>query len=248
MNQVNQVRLHGLLFSGDAEVVSVMNQILNGFSIDTEVSSDHTLALHAVTHRGLDVVVLDWKANCPTRIVSAARGSSPNANSTIVAMVSTSSEVQAALLSGVNFIIHKPANFDHARRCVKAAYGTMLQQRRRSARCPVEIPVAPVVAEIGTIDARITDISIGGLALQCNAPLEIGWTVAIFFPLPGTAERIHITGRVVNADKHGRAGLSFSRLPEQDLSRLVDWLANALSNLDNAELPSDDFVHSVDVE
>lgn len=242
---MNQIRLHGLLFSSDTEVLSVMNGILTGFSIETEVCTEYSPALEAVTRRGLDMLVVDWTpGHYPTRVVSAARGSSSNANSTIVAMVSANSEVQAALLSGVNFIIHKPASADHARRCVKAAYGTMLQQRRRSARCPVDIPVVPTVAEIGRIDARITDISIGGLALQCKAVLKIGWTVAVSFPLPGSEELLHLTGRVVNADKNGRAGLSFSRLPEQDLSRLVDWLAIELSKLENAELPNNDFVHS----
>jgi len=244
---MNQVRLHGLLFSSDTQVLSVMNTILDGFSIDTEVCTDYVPALDAVTHRGLDVLVVDWKpTNSPTRIVNAARRSSPNATSTIVAMVNASSDVQAALLSGVNFIIHKPANFDHARRCLKAAYGTMLQQRRRSARCPVEIPVVPLVAEVGRIDARITDISIGGLALQCKGSLNIGRTVAICFPLPGTDEMIQVTGKVVNADKNGRAGVSFSRLPEQDLARLVDWLAIELSKLENAEFPNDDFVHDLE--
>jgi PilZ domain len=67
----------------------------------------------------------------------------------------------------------------------------MLQQRRRSARCPVDIPVVPTIAEIGRIDARITDISIGGLALQCRMSLEVGRTVAISFQLPGTDELVN---------------------------------------------------------
>lgn len=241
---MNHVQLHGLLFSSDTEVLSVMNRILTGFSIETEICTDYTPALDAVTHRGLDMVVVDWKStNYPTRVVSAARLSSPNANSTILAMVDATSEVQAALLSGVNFILHKPTNLDQARRCVKAAYGTMLQQRRRSARCPVDIPVEPLVGEMGQIDARITDISIGGLALQCKIALEIGWKVDLSFLLPGSEGIVHVKGRVVNADKNGRAGLSFSPLPEQEIGRLVEWLARALPKLEDAELPSDDFVY-----
>jgi hypothetical protein len=54
-----------------------------------------------------------------------------------------------------------------------------------------------------------------------------------------------VAGRVVNADKDGRAGLSFARLPEQDLSLLVDWLAVELSKLDRTELPAEDFVYNI---
>jgi PilZ domain len=242
---MNHVRLDGLLFSSDTEVLAVMNQILASFAIKTDVCSELISALDAVTHRRLDAVIVDWTAAFnPTRVVSAARMSSPNSNSTIVAMVNASSETQAALLAGANFTIHKPTNLDHARRCMKAAYGTMLQQRRRSARCPVEIPVVPTIAELGRIEAKITDVSIGGLALQCNCSLQIGWTVSLPLSPPGTDDFIHVTGKVVNADKKGRAGICFSRLPEQDLSRLVDWLAIELTKLEDAELPVSDFPES----
>src|SRR4051812_6850920 len=102
---MSHVRLHGLLFSSDTEVLSVMDRILNGFSIDTEVCTEYCSALQVVTHRGLDMVVVDWTPlHNPMRVVNAARGSASNANSTILAMVNANAEVQAALLSGVNFI------------------------------------------------------------------------------------------------------------------------------------------------
>jgi CheY-like chemotaxis protein len=245
----NQVHLDGLLFSNDAHVLSVMNQILASFAIETEVCSELGAALNTVTHRRLDAVIVDWKAaSNPTRVVSAARKSSPNSNSTIVAMVNESSEMQAALLAGANFIIHKPTSHDHATRCMRAAYGTMLQQRRRAARCTVDIPVVATVAELGRLEARIGDISVGGLALQCSRPLEINWTVALSFSLPTTSDLIHVTGRVVNAlanvDGTGRIGISFSSVPEEEFNLLVNWLATELAKLDNAEIPVNDFLEN----
>ena len=92
-------------------------------------------------------MIVDWDGvPDPSRIVRATRKSSPNSNSTIVAMVSGQSETHA-LLVGANFMIHKPTNEEHARRCMRAAYGTMPQNRRRSARVPVEIAVVGRVAE-----------------------------------------------------------------------------------------------------
>ncbi len=68
-----QVRLEGLLFSGDAQVLGVMNQILNSFAIQTEVCTQIELALDAVTHRRLDTLIVDWDlANDPTRVPSEA--------------------------------------------------------------------------------------------------------------------------------------------------------------------------------
>jgi CheY-like chemotaxis protein len=241
----NQVNLDGLLFSSDKHVLSVMNQILASFAIATEVCSEVGVALDTVTHRRLDAVIVDWKpAYNPTRIVSAARKSSPNTNSTIVAMVNGGSEMQAALLAGANFIIHKPTSHEHAIRCMRAAYGTMLQQRRRAARCTVDIPVVATVAELGCLVTRITDISVGGIALQCKRSLQINWTVSLSFTLPSTSDLIHVTGRVVNAnanaDGTGRVGVCFSFVPENEFDLLVNWLAVELAKLQNAEIPFGD--------
>ncbi len=217
-----------------------MNQILESFAIETEVCSELDSALDAVTHRRLDAVIVDWdSAFDPTSIVRATRKSSPNSNSTIVAMVNGHSETHA-LLVGANFMIHKPTNVDHARRCMRAAYGTMLQNRRRAARVSVDIAVVARVAEFGEIQARISDLSVGGLALQCSQPLEINQDVLTQFSLPGNTGVIHASGRVANANGTGRAGVRFSFVPEEDRNLLEGWLAVELAKLEKAEMPTDD--------
>jgi len=235
----SQVRLDGLLFSHDTQVLCVMNPILHNFAIETEVCNDLGPALEAVTHRRLDAVIVDWDdASDPTRVVRAARKSSPNNNSTIVALVYPGSETHA-LLVGANFMIHKPANIDHAGRCMRAAYGTMLQNRRRTARVLIDIPAIARVAEVGAIEARISDLSVGGFALQCQQPLQVNREVLAHFTLPGCTNLIHVTGRVVNANGTGRAGIRFSFVPEEDLANLESWLAVELAKLEKAEMPTD---------
>ena len=141
-----------------------MNQILDSFAIDADVCAELDLAFDVVTRRRLDTVIIDWSGPYnPTRLISAARKSSPDGNSTIVAMVNGSYEMQAALLAGANFIIHKPTNLDHVTRCMRAAYGTILQQPRRTVRCPVDIRVIANLVELGSVEARVRHLSIGGL-------------------------------------------------------------------------------------
>jgi len=232
-------RLDGLLFSNDAQVLVVMNQILNKFSIETEVCGELGSALEVVTHRRLDTVVVDWEhADDPTRIVRATRKSSPNSNSTIVALVNPGSETRA-LLVGAHFMIHKPADIDHAGRCMRAAYGTMLQNRRRAARVLVDIPVTVRVSELGVVEARISDLSVGGLALQCDQSLGTNSDVLATFALPGSSDLIHVTGRVVNVNDRGRAGVRFSCVSEDDLDILENWLAIELAEMEKVEMPTD---------
>jgi PilZ domain-containing protein len=230
------IELDGLLVSGDPQVLSVMNRILDGFGIKAESCGDFILALDAVRHGRLDTVVVDWNSSINSiRVVSAVRKSSSNSNSTIVAMVSGRSETQAALLAGANFIVHKPTTFERAHRCMRAAHGAMIQQRRRSARCPTNIPVVATVAELGRVEARLIDISVGGFALRCNQQLKPHWTVAIKFLLPGTSDLVHVMGKVVNANGTGRAGISTSSIPEDDFNRLIDWLATESFRLADGE-------------
>jgi PilZ domain len=233
-----RIQLDGLLLTRDARVVSVMNQILGSFAIDAEVCGEIDSALDAVSHRRLDTVIVDWDGvSDPTRVVRTARKSSPNSNSTIVAMVNEGSETHA-LLVGANFMILKSADLDHVNRCMRAAYGTMLQNRRRAARVPVDLPTVATV-ESGKIEARISDLSVSGLALQCKQPLQINQDVLAHFSLPGVAGVVHVTGRVVNANSSGRAGIRFSFVPEEDLSSLENWLAIELAKLEKAEMPAD---------
>jgi hypothetical protein len=233
-----QVRLDGLLFSSDAQVLGIMNQVLDTFAIKTEVCGELDSALDAVTHRRLDTVIVDWNGVYdPNRVVCAARKSSPNSNSTIVAMVDRSSEAYA-LLAGANFMIHKPIDVDHAGRCMRAAYGTMLQNRRRAARVPVDLPVVVRMVGGGRFEAKISDISIGGAALQCKQALELDQKVTSLFTLPGTAGLIYLSGAVVNADGKGRAGIRFTFVPDEDLTLLQTWLASELTKLENAEMPA----------
>lgn len=235
-----QVRLDGLLFSSDTQVLGVMNQILDTFAIKTEVCGELDSALDAVTHRRLDAVIVDWNGvHDPNLVVRAARKSSPNSNSTIVAMVDQSSEA-FALLAGANFMIHKPMDLDHARRCMRAAYGTMLQNRRRAARVPVDLPVVVRVVGGARFEARISDISIGGVALHCEELFEVDQKVTALFTLPCTSGLIYLSGVIVNADGKGRAGVRFSFIPEEDLTLLQTWLASELNKLENAEMPAGD--------
>jgi len=215
-----------------------MKAALEPFAIDAQVSAELMTVLDAVNHRRLDAVIVDWNgAINPTRVLRATRGSSWNSKSTILAMVRGDSEVHAALRAGANFLIHKPSDLGSVTRCLRAAYGTMLLQRRRAARYPVDIPVVARISEFGKIDARISDISAGGIAMHCKRPVHVDQQVAVSFLLPASNILIHVLGKVVNADKKGRAGVCFTFIPPNELKLLESWLTIHLARLEEAEIP-----------
>lgn len=232
------LHLDGLLCTTDQQVVRVLQPALDTFSIETQVCGEITSAMDAINHRRLDAVIVDWSCKYnATRVLRATRSSSWNSKSTVLAMVDAGSGMHDALRAGANFLIPKPSDLQGVSRCLRAAYGTILQQRRRVARCPVDIPVFAKFSEIGKVEARIIDLSVGGLALQCKQAVETERQVSLSFLLPASNILIHVAGKVANADRKGRAGICFSFVPQDELKLLESWLAVQLAKLDEAEIP-----------
>ena len=219
-------RLDGLLLSTDAQLLSTMKHVLDRFAIATEVCTDLPSALAAVNGRRLDVLILDWsEARNASETSSAVRRSRLNHKATVLALVNENSEVEAACRAGATFLIHKPASVLQLTRCFRAAYSAILLRRRSAARFPVQIAGDAAVTGVGKINVDITDLSIGGLAVQCDNTLQIGAQVSIGFRLPVTMELIHIVGKVVNTDGKHSSGVCFTFVPQYEHSLLQRWLA-----------------------
>src|SRR5579859_324690 len=101
------------------------------------------------------------------------RASDQNGKSTVLALVRGDPEMQAATRAGANFTMYKPLNVDQATRFLRATYGNILLQRRRAARCQVDIPVVAIAAGAGAIDGQIIDLSIEGLAFRCTHDIHV---------------------------------------------------------------------------
>src|SRR5215471_3680826 len=220
-------RLKGLLFSSDAQVLSVMNQVLDNFEIETEVCIDPASAMDAVAVMKLDTLIMDWVSEECAQILDKMRSTEQNAKSTVLAMVNGNTEMQAATKAGANFIVYKPITVDQATRFLRASYGNMLLQRRRAARCPVDIAVTANLVGNGDIEGKIIDLSVKGLAFRCTHDIQIEQQLTMMFRLPGTTWPIHITGKVMNVihpDSQTRVGICFSSVAPNELTALEQWL------------------------
>jgi len=242
MNEV--IRLKGLLFSTDAQVLSVMNQVLDNFEIETEVCLESASALDAVTTLKLDTLIMDWSGSGESiQILSAMRNSEQNAKSTVLAMVNGDPEMQAATHAGANFIVYKPMNVDQATRFMRAAYGNMLLQRRRAVRCPVDIPVIASMLGAGQVEGKIINLSVRGLAFLCKHGIEVEQQLAMGFALPGTSTMIRVTGRVANVistDGGTRVGVCFSSVPPDQFAALEQWMSDHMPELPKRLMSPDD--------
>jgi TPR repeat protein len=112
--------------------------------------------------------------------------------------------------------------------------------RRRRVRHKIQTPAyASFTADPnGTkLDLHeIVDISEEGMAIQCHSPLDADSHVNLCLDLADCAEHIYTTGQVIWSNDSGRAGLRFSDLPAESLSRLREWLfVNVMAGVANGE-------------
>ena len=112
--------------------------------------------------------------------------------------------------------------------------------RRRRVRHKIQTPAyATFTAESkgAMLDLHeIVDISEDGIAIQCHSPLELDRRVNLCLDLADCPEHIYTTGQVVWANASGRAGLHFSELSPESVSRLREWLfVNVMAGVANGE-------------
>jgi TPR repeat protein len=84
---------------------------------------------------------------------------------------------------------------------------------------------------------EIVDISEDGAAIACHAPLELKTCLNLRLDLADCAEQIYAAGQVVWSNSSGRAGLHFSELPADSVSRLREWLfVNVMAGVAHGEV------------
>jgi hypothetical protein len=212
-----------------------MNQVLDNFEIETQVCTESAEVIDAVTNRKLDTLIMDWNGTYESsRILSAMRNTEQNAKSTVLALVKGDREMQAATQAGANFIVFKPMDADQATRFVRAAYGNMLLQRRRSPRVEIDVPAVVTVVGVGQGKGQVIDISVRGLAFLCEDETTINQELAIAFTLPGNRVLLHVTGKVMNVIKRAemtRVGVNFTSIPPDEQEMLERWMSEHLPAL-----------------
>ena len=112
--------------------------------------------------------------------------------------------------------------------------------RRRRVRHKIQTPAYvsfTAESKSSMLDLHeIVDISEDGVAIQCHSPLEVQKSLNLCLDLADCAEYIYTTGQVIWSNAAGRAGLHFSELSPESLSRLREWLfVNVMAGVANGE-------------
>lgn len=217
--------LHALLVTRDPDAIQILNRVLGHSGILSEVCSLAEIADQAVRKRKFEAVFVDCDdLDGGDRLLQRVRKSASNQSTIVFGLIHDRTSMREAFGLGANFVLPKPISLDRAVRCVRAAHGLIVNERRRFFRYELEIFATVAYANRPEMRASLTNISEGGMALKFREPVEPNHGVEVVFTLPEQHQPIHVKGKVVWADPTGRAGVQFQHVPLENKTRLAQWL------------------------
>jgi c-di-GMP-binding flagellar brake protein YcgR len=220
--------LQALVFCADEKVVRVLRRVLSELEIGMEQCTDAESAIHKLTRRRFEAVIVDCAdQRTASRVLRSARTAPCNKRAVAVAIVTGQTGLGGAFDLGAHFVLYQPLSPERAKTSFRAVRALMKRERRRNARIPIETPVTVQVNDgAGQLRAVTTDLGEGGMAVQlAHRPKNMG-PVTIQFSLPGTSDNIECIAQVAWENPGRQLGLRFVDLAPEMSDRLKAWLGS----------------------
>jgi DNA-binding response OmpR family regulator len=229
--------LQALLLTRDPDVQKTIKRVLDSASIDVDFSNNVEQARLALTRRKYDAFLVDCDdmPDGPAVLRELRQGKS-NRSCIAFALVSGRTTVQQAFEMGANFVLDKPISQERASRSVRAAQGLIMRERRRYHRHLLKASGAIMVDSGAELPVSITNISAGGISIECSRQLDEGGAAKVRFQLPGTRRSLEIKGEVIWTTTEGRAGIRFQVLAVDVKKELDSWLDKRTLPLGNGAM------------
>lgn len=206
-------------------MIEIVQRALIDLGIGVEVYSTTEWAREDLTDSKFDAVIVDCDVNGAPALLKNIRSSASNPRALTFAIVNDAEALHSAFELGANLALQKPISVDRARSSLRAAYGLIMQERRRYFRHPVDVAVRISLNERVQFVASSLNISEGGMALRCDDELPLNALVKLGFLLPASKNEIEARAIVVWKDSRGHAGIRFDQMSVQNRQRMNDWLA-----------------------
>lgn len=216
--------LQALLLSNDPEVLKTIRRALDSVNIDLQLCHSAEEAGHILKRRKYDSILVDCDVRNAPAVLRDLRKGKSNKSCIAFALINQATSIQQAFEMGANFVLDKPLAMDRTARSVRAAHGLIMRERRRYHRHLVHA-TGTIIVDAGTeIPVGITNISEGGISIECVRHLDEGGAARLKFLLPGSKKLLEIKGEIAWAGPDGRAGIRFQVLPVAAKEELEEWM------------------------
>jgi PAS domain S-box-containing protein len=214
-----------LLICDDTGAIRQITDSMQQFAIEVEVCNETPMALRLLNRNKFEAVIVDFGLEGAVEALQQIR-LTPS-NRTAVTFAVTDAQTPASQELQSNFVIRRPLSPASVGRTLKAAFGLIVRERRRSFRCPIRVP-AVILTDGREFNCQVINISESGMAIAGSPAIKPGELVKVVLTLPGQHDHFTIESEVCWYDEKGRAGLRSRLISSEQQSVLQEWLAAKL--------------------
>ena len=206
-----------LVVEDDLASLELMTEVFTNLEAEVRPISDSQSAVKLVNQEKFDGIFLDLEM--PKlhgfELAQKIRQSSWNKLTPIVIVTGREERetMQQAFATGATFFLQKPVDRQKLSILFRTVRGTLFENRRRSARVPMQTEVTGSVGS-RTFRGRTWNLSQAGMQLEVE-DLKPKQTVRVSFQLPSSTVLIEASATVVWV-KEDRQGLQFTRMSDQN--------------------------------
>jgi CheY-like chemotaxis protein len=218
-----------LLVSGDIQTIDTVCESMSTLEMHVEVCSDFVFATRKLCHSKFEALVVDFREKAMALdLLKKSREMTSHKAAVVIAILNKNDEMPSAFRAGASFVLVKPLSPAVLMRTLKVSYPLMVRERRRSFRCPLQIPVYVTSGSRPEFIAASVNISEIGIALTASPGLEVGDRVSLRLTLPHTQVEAKIGAEVCWCDPAGSSGMEFVQASSSVTEQLISWLASRL--------------------
>jgi CheY-like chemotaxis protein len=218
-----------LVVCEDASAIEQLIVALQKFAIAVKICADVNEAMDLLDKRKFEAVIVDFLLGYPAvGLLQQVHDSPSNRTAVTFAMTGSRDDATRALQKGAHFLLERPLTAEALGNTIRAAYGSILRERRRYFRYPISVPVLLRRQGKPQLPGQVMNISERGMALKTPVSVPAGSEATLQFVLPDLPAPITVEAKVCWSNDQGHAGVQFVSLSTEASARLSAWLAQRL--------------------
>jgi CheY-like chemotaxis protein len=215
-----------LVVEDDAASLELMTEVLTALEAEVHPVNDSLEAANLISRVKFDGIFLDLEMPNLDGFALAKKIRTSSWNKTTPIVVVTGRDerdtMQQAFATGASFFLQKPVDRNKLMGLFRTVRGTMIENRRRYARAPLQTEVTCSVGS-RVSRGRTWNLSQGGMQVEAGN-LKPGETVRVVFQLPGSGVEIDASGTVVWTSET-RQGIQFAKISNQNLDAIRTFIS-----------------------
>ena len=219
-----------LLLSSDEAILNDFEALTSVMSFRLSRSDVPTLAMRLLEVENYDGVFVDCDdLHGAKAVIPFVRTTPANRSTPVIAILNDETAPVDATDQGASGVLTKPLSPERLQLAIKEACARF--RNRQHERVAVAIAVYLSFGDVFDRLATTLNISEGGLAVRCEAPIDMHEAVRIKFQLQGPGLTINARGEVAWTDAKGYSGIRFvSFTPSESSAQLKKWIDTRRTN------------------